>query len=107
VRTDTIFLITSSSAFQSAQRALYRCGNMPALVKLASIIVHEEWHVRHGPDEQGAYLAQMMALRSKLGIDASTPLFRSVQRSMNAVLEAQRANPPTTMVASAGPTLDR
>jgi len=96
---NTIYLITSTSAFQDAQRARDRCGDFQALRKLASIIVHEEWHVLHGPDEGGAYLAQMMALRSTLRVDPSSPLFRSVRRSMNAVLEAQRSRPPTTMTA--------
>lgn len=104
-RPGTIYLITSSSAFHWAQRSSRRCGDTAALTKLASIIVHEEWHVQHGPDERGAYLAQLMALRT-LGVNPDTPLFHSVQRSMNAVLKAQRATPPTTIVASAGPSFD-
>jgi len=100
---DRIYLITSTSVFQAAQRALRRCGELPALVKLASIIVHEEWHILHGPDEEGAYLAQMMALRSTLGVSPDSPLFKSVRRSMNAVLEAQRSRLPTTIVAELSP----
>ena len=96
---DTIYLITSTSAFQSAQRARYRCGNVQAVIKVASVIVHEEWHVRHGPDERGAYSAQMMALRSTLGVDPDRPLFKSVRASMNAVLEAQRSRSAAMIVA--------
>ena len=96
---DRIALITSTSAFQEAQRALRRCGERQALLKLASVIIHEEWHILHGPDEHGAYMAQMMALRSTLGVDPDAPLFKTVRSSMNAVLEAQRSRSPTTVAA--------
>jgi len=96
---DTIYLITSTSTFQAAQRARYRCGNVEALAKLASVIVHEEWHVLHGPDEKGAYTAQMMALRSTLKVDPDRPLFKSVRASMNAVLKEQRSKTAAMLVA--------
>jgi len=38
--------------------------NRQALVKLAGILTHERWHLRHGPDEIGAYEAQLGAMVS-------------------------------------------
>jgi len=34
-------------------------GDYQALVRLAGILTHERWHLRHGPDEAGAYGAQL------------------------------------------------
>ena len=85
---DTIYLLTTSAVFRSALRADTRCGNTGALRKLASIIVHEEWHVLHGSDEEGAYAAQLTTL-TMLG-ERDTPVYNSVQRSMVAVLAQQR-----------------
>jgi len=87
----TIYLITSSSAFQRLQRGPERCGDLVAVKKLASVLVHEEWHVRHGPDERGAYSAQLMALRV-LGAAPGNPVYREVQRSMQAVLRREPAS---------------
>jgi hypothetical protein len=38
--------------------------NRQALVKLAGILAHERWHLRYGPDEVGAYEAQLGAMAS-------------------------------------------
>src|SRR5688572_19978195 len=58
----TIYLITSNPTFQRLQRSKDFCGNRDALRKLASVLIHEEWHVRNGSDEKGAYIAQLTAL---------------------------------------------
>ena len=86
---DTIYLLTTSAVFRSALQAKTRCGNMGALRKLASIIVHEEWHVRHGGDEEGAYAAQLTTL-TMLG-ERDTAVYNSVHRSMAAVLSQQKS----------------
>jgi hypothetical protein len=80
----TIYIIASSAAYRTA-----RCDNRRSLLKLASILVHEEWHVRHGSDERGAYQAQMLALL-RLGEPMSSPLYRGVYQSMRVVLKAQQ-----------------
>jgi hypothetical protein len=80
-----IYVITTATAFVDARRAVYRCGNLQALRKVASTLIHEEWHVRHGPDEAGAYTAQLSAL-VYLGAGPGTPLYTEVRRSMQAVL---------------------
>jgi hypothetical protein len=80
----TIYLMTTSVAFRKAQ-----AGNKDALKKLASMLVHEEWHLRNGPDERGAYQAQLAALYL-LGVDPGRPLANEVRQSMHVVLAAQR-----------------
>jgi hypothetical protein len=95
----TIYLATSSPVFQEARRAdRSTCGG-DALKKLASILVHEEWHVRHGRDERGAYEAQIDTLR-RLNIQPDSRLLLGVTRSMLAVLEAQRYQQPELVVAA-------
>jgi hypothetical protein len=80
-----IYVITSSSSFRRAQRARDRCGELQALRKLASMIVHEEWHIRNGGDEAGAYAAQLMTLTS-MNAGFGNPLYYEVSKSMRAVL---------------------
>lgn len=96
-RTSTIYILTTSEVFRAARRAPQRCGNQEALRKLASIIVHEEWHVLNGGDEEGAYLAQLIALEM-LGA-RETPLYTGVRRAMAAVLSQQRSARVTTIAS--------
>jgi hypothetical protein len=86
VRTDnaTIHVVTSTAAFKNA-----RCGNRRSLLKLASILVHEEWHVRNGSDERGAYDAQLLTLL-RLGEPLTSPVYQSVYRAMQTVMRAQK-----------------
>jgi hypothetical protein len=92
---DTIHLVTSSAVFRQAMAARVRCGQLQALRKIASVIVHEEWHVRNGPDEQGAYQAQLLALLM-MGSGPGTPVFADVRRAMRAVTVAERAEGSAT-----------
>jgi hypothetical protein len=84
-----IYLVTSSDAFRRAQRANYRCGDLEAVRMLASVIVHEEWHVKHGRDEVEAYHAQLMTLRL-LGADSGNPAYTAVSRSARAALARRK-----------------
>ena len=77
-----ISLLTTSEVFETALRS--ECSSYDAVHKLASIIVHEEWHVLNGADEHGAYNAQLTALL-RLGVAADSGLYRGVVRSMLAV----------------------
>ena len=91
---DTIYLITTTPAFLAA-----KAGDDTALKKIASIIVHEQWHIRNGPDERGAYQAQLAALFG-LGIDPGSLLAFGVRKAMLKVLAAQkRAARPAAIVA--------
>jgi hypothetical protein len=94
-----IYLVASAPAFRIAEAAerAYRtrglCVERQALKMIASIIVHEEWHLRHGSDESGAYRAQLIAL-SRLGVAAGSGMSRSVTLSMQAVLKARSRDVP-------------
>jgi hypothetical protein len=94
---NTIYLITSSAVFRDAMRADSKYENIDVFRKIASIIVHEEWHLKEGPDEQGAYYAQLTML-SALG--ARPELITTVRKSMfAAVAEQKRRRPELLMVA--------
>jgi hypothetical protein len=84
---DTIYLATYSPAFERARRAEYKCGDLDALRRIASVLVHEEWHVQNGPDERGAYQAQLMALMM-LDAGPGNPVYAGVRRAMKATLTA-------------------
>ena len=85
----TIYVMTTSDVFIAAQ-AMHRCEDVEPMRKLASILVHEEWHVRHGSDEKGAYAAQLTAL-SMLGQQQDSRLYYGVRRSMAVALSRQQA----------------
>ena len=85
---DAIYLLTSAPVFQAAMWAeKFRgaCWDRESLSKIASIIVHEEWHLLHGADEREAYAAQLTAL-TMLGFGPHSGLHFSVKRSMQAAL---------------------
>ena len=78
-----IYLLTSSPAFRLAMSAQDRCGELTALKRIASVIVHEEWHVRNSPGEEGAYVAQLTALTA-MHSGPGTPLYTEVWRARRA-----------------------
>lgn len=92
-----IVLVTSTRAFIQARQASARCGELDAVREIAGVLAHEEWHVFHGPDEQGAYEAQLIAL-TYVGAGPTSPLYSQVAHSMHAVRDAsQRARDGTLM----------
>jgi hypothetical protein len=97
--TGTIYLITSSLIFQEALTTRRHCSDSLPMRKLASILAHEEWHVRHGPDEKAAYEYQLITL-IRLGQQPGTGLYRAVQASMFRILEARKRDKPDRMLAS-------
>lgn len=99
-----IHLITSSQVFRRAQNARWRCSEVGAIRKLASILVHEEWHVRHGTSETGAYQAQLMTLLT-LRADPGDGDFQAVRRAMRSVTARQKVA-AREMLASAGHLVD-
>jgi hypothetical protein len=84
-----ISLVTDSEVFEAALNGSRRAYT--ALVKLASIIVHEEWHVRYGADERGAYQAQLDTL-AHLGVPFHTQFYMSVLRSMLLAVDRRPTN---------------
>ena len=87
----TIYLIASSAPFRAAlqaQDASRECRGLDALRLLASIIVHEEWHLKNGNDERGAYYAQMTELQ-RLGVSPDRWAYHSVRRALAATVKAE------------------
>jgi hypothetical protein len=99
VKHGTIYLITSSLVFETALRARPGCMPSTAMRKLASILAHEEWHVRHGPDERAAYERQLQTL-IVLGLPPGSNVYREVQVSMLRVIEARKRNRPEWLMAA-------
>jgi hypothetical protein len=87
-----ILVYTASSAFQCASvrpNPDYHC-----IVTLASILVHEAWHVQHGSSEAGAYRVQLAFLILHGALEAQLD---SVRASMRAATTQQK------VTLSAGP----
>ena len=108
---ERIFVYTRSSAFRCASDAnpLQR----QCLMKLASIVVHEAWHLRHGPDEAEAYRAQLLFLQMILAtafqqVDpAAAAEIAAVRRARDRVLadkrNASRQSPSSSGASGARP----
>jgi hypothetical protein len=85
----SINLVASSPAFVAAlssARAVPACRDREALALVASIVTHEEWHILNGPDEAGAYQAQLITLGG-LGYGTGTGPFNRVWQAMIAVTD--------------------
>jgi hypothetical protein len=73
---------------------VFRCASTPdrldyqCLLRVASTIIHEAWHFRHGPGEADAYDAQIAFLTLRGGSSAQ---ISGVRRARAHVLAAQRA----------------
>lgn len=87
-----IYVVTASPTFRDAMASRSSCSNSAPLKKLASVLMHEEWHIRNGSDESGAYYAQLTTLL-RLGVPPDNNTYRSVQRSMQAVLKKKNQKP--------------
>jgi hypothetical protein len=102
-----VYLIASAPAFRQAQKAqaaavgVGGCGSRRALAVIAAIIAHEEWHLRHGRDEKGAYEAQISTL-TRLGLGPDTHATHSVKRAMQTVLAAQRRRATSPLASEIG-----
>lgn len=92
-----IYLVTASKLFQQLQADDYRCGNLAAVRKLASVLVHEEAHVVRLANERDAYAAQLMALAA-LGAGPGSILYGEVTRSMRHALARGRPEPVRIVV---------
>ena len=102
-----IYLIASAPPFQAAMeanRARAQCRGLDTLRLIASMIVHEEWHLEHGSDERGAYYAQLTELQ-RLGVSPGRGPYEAVRRAMQQVVggEAQRLRQASRLAARAAP----
>jgi hypothetical protein len=93
-----IVIITSTAAFREARRASERCNSVEAIRDIAGVLAHEEWHLKHGADEAGAYDAQMIALLTA-GADANGALFHKVKQVKLVVLAASKRTTTTGVTA--------
>ena len=97
-----IYILTTTDSFHRLQQARNRCGDIMAARKIASLLIHEELHIRQGASEQRAYQAQLMTL-SALGASIGSPPYMEVIRAMNQTLKRQRQTPTGLMAASRMP----
>ncbi len=72
-----IYVRTDTDLYREAVQ-----GRHQALVRLAGILAHERWHLRHGRDEVGAYTAQLAAMEY---LHADTMHTAVVRRAMRQV----------------------
>jgi len=77
-----------------------RCGDIMAARKIASLLIHEELHIRQGASEKTAYQAQLMTLTA-LGASIGSPPYMEVVRAMKHTLKQQQA--PAGLLASRAP----
>jgi hypothetical protein len=83
-RPQRIVVSSSSDVFRCAMPDV---DNHQCLLKLASILVHEEWHFRYGADEQHAYEAQLRFLRVR---GASSYFISGVERARRYVMAREQ-----------------
>jgi hypothetical protein len=93
-----IVLVTSTAAFLDARQGNTPCSDVVAIREIAGVLAHEEWHVRHGVDEEGAYDAQLITLL-RVGEPFDGALIHKVKKSKEAVLVAARRAEKATVVA--------
>jgi hypothetical protein len=96
-----IYVVTTSRWFQDARESRDRCGDVMAIRKIASVLIHEEVHLRQGADEKTAYQAQLTMLTA-LGAGLGSPPYMEVVRAMRHV-EQQRRKPARLMAAAVQP----
>ena len=96
--TGTIYLITSSVFFRDAADSSSMCSDTDPMRRLASVLAHEEWHVRHGSDEKSAYEHQLITL-IRLGVSPGALVFRNVQTAMLRVIDQRKRGVPDRVLA--------
>ena len=89
-RDKKIYLLTTSAAFRSLMASRTRCGDVMAARKIASVLIHEELHVRQNADERTAYEAQLLRL-IMLGSGVGTPPYQEVFRAMQRTTNRRRS----------------
>ena len=83
-RGERIFLYTGSDMFRCAlwPRSMRQC-----LLRVASVLVHEDWHCRHGRSESGAYEAQIAFLLRR---GAAIEHVKAVRMARDRVIASER-----------------
>jgi hypothetical protein len=87
----TIYLVTSAPAFQvaiEAQDGSRTCRGLESLRYIASVIVHEKWHLERGGNEEAAYAAQLTELQ-RLGSGPGRWPYVMVLKAMKRTVAAE------------------
>src|SRR5262249_30359114 len=107
-----IFVYTKSRLFRCAGGPEARASRCPLV--LASVLVHEAWHLRNGPDESKAYTQQIWFLQMntapKVLIDEVFQARQLAVRAQKRALQAARKNAraiTTTVVSRADSSRQR
>jgi hypothetical protein len=88
-----IYLVTTSAPFRRQMASNTRCGDVMAARKLASILIHEELHIRENASERTAYQAQLLRL-ILMGAGIGSPPYQEVFRAMQHTANRDRARVP-------------
>ncbi len=81
---ERIFIYVDSDMFRCAR---WPIGMRQCRIRLASILVHEAWHLKYGPDEGNAYERQIAFLMKN---GAATEHVKAVRLAQNRVLSEKR-----------------
>lgn len=101
-RDGRIYLVTTAPNFQQLVNVRARCGDTNAARKLASVLIHEEAHIRHGATERAAYEKQLVTLMT-LGANIGSPPYQETFRAMQHTLKRQQKSPAGLMASSRVP----
>jgi hypothetical protein len=80
-----IFVLTDTEVYREAAR-----GDYQMKVRLAGVLAHERWHLRHGPDEIGAYTVQLSTMEY---LNANTMHLAQVRQALRWVQEQAGKKP--------------
>ena len=83
-RGERIFVYSGSDMFRCARWPL---SMRQCLLRLASVLVHEDWHFRYGRSESGAYEAQITFLLRR---GAAAEHVKAVRMASDRVIAAER-----------------
>jgi hypothetical protein len=86
-QSEKIFIYTGSGIFRCARWPHGDLQSHECLVRLASVIIHEAWHFRHGRGEGDAYGAQIIFL---LANNAPRAQISAVETARDRVVAAAR-----------------
>ena len=98
-----IYLVTAGVNFRAARASEYRCSHTMAIRKIASVLIHEEAHLRQSANERTAYEAQLTTLTA-LGAGPGSPPYQEVVRAMRTAIKLERQRlAPAELLASTLP----
>jgi len=84
-----IYIVTTTDSFRRLVQTGNRCGDANAARKMASLLIHEELHIRKGASEKVAYQAQLVRLTA-LGAGVGSEPYMEVQQAMRYTLKRQQ-----------------